>query len=235
MYSVSINDISDIEIDKISNPQRPLVEQTVNPREMKDVSFLFLLLALLGSWSIGFFHFFLCLVCLSSSYIYSMPPMRLKRLPIVATFILSIACLATILFGFFFLSALKNVSAFPALAALAILVLFTLESNFKDMKDVKGDPKDNVKTLPVIFGENGPRIVAITFASSFLLAPILLSFYTLYITAIPAALLGYKFITRKPYNEKLVFLIHFGFIASIFILVFLINYAGCKLNIQCIL
>lgn len=220
LYAVQINDIADIEIDKISNSTRPLVQKTLTLKEMEEMSYLSLALALIGSWSAGFYPFFMSLVGIAVSYIYSSPPLRLKRVPILSSFLISIVCLAATLAGFFFISIDKKIQAFPILLAVGIVIMFTLEINFRDMKDIEGDRALGINTLPVIFGKNGPKVVGLCLALGFLLLPIFLSFYALYIVAIPSTLIGYKLITRKFYEEKYITILHFAFLAGIAVLTF---------------
>ena len=93
--------------------------------------------------------------------------------------------------------------------------MVTLAINVKDMKDVEGDKADGILTLPTLFGEMGAKIVGLCFALSFLLVPIFLSFYILYIVALPSAIVGYKLVTKKPYKENPIFILRFVFLFSI--------------------
>lgn len=218
MYSVHVNDIADFKIDEISNPNRPIVQKKITGDEMRQIGYIYLALALLGSWSAGFYPFFMALVGVAVSYIYSASPLYLKRVPILTTFLISIVCLSAALAGFFFVSTSKEIRIFPMLVAMGILVVFTLETTFKDMKDVAGDSAQGMFTLPTLFKNNGDRVVGLCFAASFLLVPVFLSFYDLFVLAIPAAIVGYKIITKKPYKEKWVFVLHFSFYISILFL-----------------
>jgi len=140
------------------------------------------------------------------------PPLRLKRVTALSTFLISIACLVTILAGFFFVSINKVVATFPVLFVIKILIIFTLGVSIKDMKDVEGDGVNGIKTVPVIFGKNGPWVVGVFFGLSVLLVPIFISFYLLYIIAIPTAIIGYKLVTKTPYKEKSVFILYFSYL-----------------------
>ena len=219
MYAVHMNDIADIEIDKISNPTRPLVQNELSFNEMHQIGFIWLAITIIGSWSVGFYQFVMVLIYISASHIYSVPPLRLRRVPVLASFIISVACLATILAGFFFVSSNKSMQSFPVTAAIGFIIIFTLAANIRDLKDVDGDKKEGIKTLPVMFGEkNGPRVVGILFALSFILVPLFLSFYLLYIISIPTAIIGYKIVTRKPYKEKNIFILILSFIILVALL-----------------
>ena len=136
----------------------------------------------------------------------------------LSSFLISVACLVTVLAGFFFISIDKRIQTFPILFALGIVVIFTLATNIRDIKDIEGDGKEGILTIPTIFKKNGVKIVGILFAVSFLLTPIFLSFYLLYFIAIPAGVIGYVLVNKKPYNEKSIFMLYFVFFALTIIL-----------------
>ena len=215
MNAVHLNDIYDIDVDKISNKERPLVKNELNLEEMKDVSYLWLGVGLLGAWSAGFYPFFMALVYISCSYIYSVPPLRLRRFPLIPSFLIGVACLATILAGFFFVSINKEIQTFPMLLSIGIIIMVTLAINFKDIKDIESDRANGIMTIPNLFPKNGVKVVAILFSLSILLVPIFLYFYLLYVIAIPASIVGYKLIVRKPYVEKYIFILRFFFLFGI--------------------
>lgn len=220
MYAVHINDLYDTDIDKISNPNRPLIKNEVAPDIFHEVGLAWLALSLVGSYVVGYYPFLMNIIFSSAYYIYSAPPLRLKRVPILSSFLNSVTCLATILAGFFFVSPDKMFSAFPAMYALGIVTVFTLNSNIRDLKDIAGDGESGIQTLPVLFGQYGRHVVGILLALSFMLLPVFLSFYTLYILALPAAIIGYKLCVRQPYKETYIFALYFAFCALTLILIF---------------
>ncbi len=231
MHAVHTNDIIDIEIDKISNKNRPLVKKELDEKNMTDIGNLWLAIALLGAWSAGFYPFFMALVYVAASYIYSSPPLRLRQMPLVPSFIIATACLSTILAGFFFISVNKNIQTFPVFLALGIVIMVTLAINFKDIKDIEGDKANGIVTLPILFGENGVKIVGLCFALSILFVPFFLSFYILYIISIPCAFIGYRLVTKKPYKEKPIFILRFVFLAGIALFYLIIYYLAHIYNL----
>lgn len=218
LYAVHSNDIVDIKIDEISNPERPLVKGELSVHEMRESGYVFLVISLLGSWLAGFYPFFMNLVYIATSYIYSTPPLRLRRFPILSSFLISVACLATILAGFFFISVDKRLGLFPGFVSIGILIIFTLITNIRDLKDVEGDKKDGVYTLATIFGQKANQIIGLCFAIAILLVPIFLSLYIIFITAIPTAIIGYRIMVKKPFVEKNIFILGFVFLLSIMLL-----------------
>jgi len=231
MYAVHTNDIVDVEIDKISNKERPLVKGVLSADDMYQTGNIWLAVALLGSWSAGYYPFFMSLIYISASYIYSVPPLRLRRFPIISSFLIGIACLATILAGYFFISIYKNIEAFPIFLAFGIVVMVTLAINFKDIKDIEGDRKNGIMTIPTLFEKRGIQIVAVLFGLSILLVPFFLSFYFLYIIAIPSAIIGYRLILKKPYKEKPIFVLRFVFLFGIALFYALTYFLGHFYNI----
>ncbi len=231
MQAVHLNDVNDVDIDKISNQNRPLIKNELNVLEMKEIGNLWLIIGLLGAWSAGFYPFFMALVYVACSFIYSAYPLRLRRFPIAPSFLISVACLGTILAGFFFVSIHKEIKTFPPLLMFGIIVMVTLAINFKDIKDVEGDSKSGIMTIPTLFPKHGTKIVAILFSLSILLAPLFLSFYLLWLISIPCAFIGYRIITRKPYVEKHIFTLRFFFLALIAISYLILYWAGNAYNL----
>jgi len=222
MFAVCVNDIVDEDIDAISNTDRPLIINTLNKEDMKQSAFIFLIASLISGFLAGYTAFFFVLTFTALYYIYSAPPTRFKLIPFFSSFLIGLCCLTATLSGFFLLSPIKYVSAFPSRIALAVVVIFFFGSHLRDMKDIEGDKKAGIKTVPVLFGNIwGPRIVGIFAALAFLLVPIFSGIYILFALAIPASLTAYYFVNRKPYKEKYIFRIYFLFVLVSFLLLFL--------------
>lgn len=215
MYAVHNNDIADIKIDRVSNIERPLVRNDITEKDMLETGYLWLAVALLGAWGAGFYPFFMSLIYIATSHIYSTPPLRLRRFPLIPSFLIGIASLTTILAGFFFISTNKQIQTFPVSLAVGIIIMVTLAINVKDVKDIEGDKADGIITIPILFKNNGVKIVGLCFAVSFLLVPIFLSLYFLYIFSIPAAIIGYMFVLKKPYKEEPIFILRFVYLACV--------------------
>lgn len=222
IYAVHVNDEEDVEIDEVSNATRPIIAGSVSRGEMRMAGYIWLIISLLGAYAVGYYPFFMNLVFHAAYYIYSASPLRLKRIPVLSSFLISIATLSVVMSGFFWAASDKRMSAFPMGLALGVLVMMTLASNARDIKDVEGDKKAGISTLPVIFGEKGVEITAALLGLSFLLVPIFFVNYYLYFLALPAGFLAYKFATRKPYREIYIFLLYFVFL----LLCLLVAWAG---------
>ncbi len=214
MFAVHINDIADEKIDAVSNTNRPIITGKLSNTEMRQVSIIWLIISLIGSFAVGYYPFFMNIVFTIAYYVYSANPLRFKRVPILSSFLISIACLSTIMAGFFYLSEDKQFTIFPAFLALGLLLVFTLAVNIRDVKDIAGDKADGIYTLPVLFGKYGINIVGSMFSLSFFLLPIFLSkYYLLYLT-IPFGSAGYFLVVREVYKKKYIFYLFYTFAAA---------------------
>jgi len=77
--AVFINDAEDIEIDMISNPNRPFVKKEISKQEWHLMQIIFLILIALGLATLNNATAFLLLFAQAAYYIYSVRPLRLKR------------------------------------------------------------------------------------------------------------------------------------------------------------
>lgn len=101
MFAVCVNDIVDEGIDAVSNTNRPLIEKTLSKEDMKQSAFIFLIASLISGFLAGYTAFFFVLTFTGLYYIYSAPPVRLKLIPFLSSFIIGICCLTAVLAGFF--------------------------------------------------------------------------------------------------------------------------------------
>ncbi len=221
MFAVCTNDIVDEDIDAISDPARPLVANSLNKEDMKQASYIFLVATIISGFLAGYTALFFVLAFTALYYVYSVPPTRYKIIPFFSSFVIGLCCLTAVLAGFFLLSPLKYVAIFPTKLALAVVIIFFFASHVRDMKDIEGDKKAGIKTVPIVFGDIwGPKVVGIFTSISFLLVPIFSGIYILFIAAIPTALASWYYINKKPYNEKPVVKTYFFFVLASLLLLF---------------
>jgi geranylgeranylglycerol-phosphate geranylgeranyltransferase len=221
LFAICANDMADEDTDKISNADRPLISNSLSKADMKQMGAVFIVISLISGFLAGYTSFFFILTFTALYYIYSVPPTRFKLVPFFSSFLIGLCMLSAIIAGFFLVSPVKYVSAFPGKLILAIVIIFSLLANVRDMKDVAGDRAAGIKTVPVIFGDIwGPRVVAIFAALSFVLIPIFSGIYVLFFTAVPTALASWYYINKKPYSEKPLDKIYFVFMFVSFLLLF---------------
>jgi 4-hydroxybenzoate polyprenyltransferase len=208
------NDEADIEIDKISNPGRPLIKGEFSISEWQTTKYLFLFLSLNFSFLLGLYQFIFILLFLAIYHIYSAPPLRLKRFPAISSFLVAVGALIPVLMGFFLSSGTENLRKFPPKYLFGILAIFFLAENVKNLKDVEGDKKNNIKTIPVILGEEkGKLAIGVLFFISVILIPVI--FYMNVFTFLTAVIFGtilFFLINKKDFREKYIFTAYFIFI-----------------------
>ena len=222
LYSVCQNDIYDEPIDLISNPNRPIITSRLSKSDMEFASIIFLVFTFIPAYVSGLYTLFFVSLFLLIYYLYSNPPLRLKRFVMINSFFVSLACLAIIMSGFFIVSPEKIGTAFPFSLVIAIVIFFTTVSNIRDLKDVEGDKADGIKTLPVLLGlKKSQKLIAGTICFFFLFLPYYFHINFLVIPSIIASLLSWYFITEKNYKEWkgfAVYMIYLIIIISVFIL-----------------
>ena len=183
--SVVINDIYDFSIDSVSSPWRPLPQKIFSLEEYKKFGIIVFIFSLLGALIVGAKFMALLLVYQVLAFFYSAEPYRLKKIPGVATFISSICSLVILFMGFTLFSGDQNMAGLSWRVILLIIIAFTLSLPVKDFKDIEGDQKYGIWTIPVIFGEDKARlIVAIGVFISFVSSVFFLNALALFFWAI---------------------------------------------------
>ncbi|MFA6159899.1 MAG: UbiA family prenyltransferase [Parcubacteria group bacterium] len=176
LASVVVNDLNDFAIDSVSNPERPLQKRIFMRDEYTHLAWLFFLLSVIGTLSVGFSFMVLIIVYQIIAWAYSAPPFRLKKFPIVGTFVSSVALLMILFLGYILMSDNQTIYSLSLRIIFLMLISGTICLPIKDFKDITGDARDNVWTLPVIFGEKKARlIVAMNLFISFMLSVFLLN------------------------------------------------------------
>ncbi len=152
LSSVVANDLADIAIDKKTNPDRPLPTHTINPTLYRSIGFSFFFASIFFASLISFKITLLLIAYQAVASLYSLPPLRLKRFPVIATFTAACASILILLSGFFLISE-GDTLALPKTLVFFLLFSYTLLLPLKDFKDIAGDRSDGVFTIPVLLGE----------------------------------------------------------------------------------
>ncbi len=217
IFAIVTNNIADLETDKISNPNRPLVAKTIPINAYLKAGIICLILALVISMFSGYKStlgiFFISL----GYFIYSCKPLRLKRFLFLAKFIIGVNSWIAALCGYSLMGGLWH--DFPLSWSIFILIPLALAANFIDLKDTEGDRKMNVKTLPVVFGEQKAKyaIAIFTFAT-YVMAGVLLHHIWMYPLVLFACGVHLYFLLKTPYKEKPVFLMYINSLIALIIL-----------------
>jgi homogentisate phytyltransferase / homogentisate geranylgeranyltransferase len=165
IYIVGLNQLYDIEIDRVNKPQLPLASGAFSIQQ--------------GQWIVGITGILavviaaICspwlLATVGTSMVlgtaYSLPPIRLKRFPLMAAFCILIVRGLVVNMGLFtyFNKSLTQVLSFPPIVwiiTLFILVFTIAIAIFKDVPDMAGDQKFQIQTFTISWGK--PAVLNIT-------------------------------------------------------------------------
>jgi 4-hydroxybenzoate polyprenyltransferase len=153
--SNALNQIYDLEIDRINKPRRPLPSGRLSMRDAWLFTGLAYGLALVLAWMVapGGRHecFWIVVIATVITFLYSAPPFRTKRLGIWAN--VTIAIPRGVLLKVAGWSAVKTAAGVEPWFIGAIFGLFLLgASTTKDFADMEGDARGGCRTLPIIYG-----------------------------------------------------------------------------------
>ena len=153
--SNALNQIYDLEIDRVNKPTRPLPSGRMSLSSAWTFTIITYAIALVLAWFVepGGRHecFWIVVVATIITVLYSAPPFRTKRLGIWAN--VTIAIPRGVLLKVAGWSAVKTVVAVEPWFIGAIFGLFLLgASTTKDFADMEGDARGGCRTLPIIYG-----------------------------------------------------------------------------------
>ena len=258
IYIVGLNQLEDVEIDKINKPYLPIASGVFSLKTGQLIVAATGMLAILTAVSQGPFLLATVGVSLVIGTAYSLPPIRLKRFPFLAALCIFTVRGAIVNLGLFLhfnwvlgLGRAKSVFtggsweslslAIPAevWVLTAFVVVFTLAiAIFKDIPDMEGDKQYNITTFTLEMGKpavfNLSRWVltvcylAATLAGVLILPNVNLVFLT--VTHLVALGLMWFWSTKVDLEDKIEIAQFYQFIWKLFFLEYLIFPAACLLG-----
>lgn len=222
MFSLMTNNIADIEIDEVSNRNRPLFNLNIDRKFYYKFAWLFFAMALIYALAANFKIFFLVLVFIGNYFLYSLKPLRVKRLLILSKLLIAINSLIFVVAGYITITN-QSIYKFPKILIPFFLVGYTLTLSFIDIKDYEGDKKLGISTLPVVLGlKKAKKLIGIFFIMTYISVYFIINnIYAL----IPLTVFGisqYYLVNAKNYEEKYVFIVYL--ISLLFLFVYLIRF-----------
>ncbi len=213
LFALVVNALADVNIDKISNPNRSLIDGTIPRDHFIKVGIISFFLACLYASVIDQIAFLIIFLVMGSYFIYSAPPLRLKRVFFFSKFWISFNSLILIILGYYFVTGRTDI---PYEIVLAFFIGFTALINFIDIKDYEGDKKEGIKTIPTVLGlKKGKLVIGIIFLFCYIAFGIVLQNMFILIFMILSGVLQFFLINREDYKESYVFslyLLAFGVI-----------------------
>jgi len=205
LTSTVINDIYDVHSDEVtSNKKRPLITGVIEKQEFIIIGCILFLASILFSAIVNFKIALLLIAYQAIAWIYSCWPLRLKRFAFISTFLSAIALLLILFSGYILVSPDQNIKSLPFPIIALLVISYTLSLPIKDFKDIEGDKKEGVFTVPVLFGEQwGKLIVAGGIFISFLLSVALLNEFRLFWWAFLAGSISFWIVLSSGNNKKI--------------------------------
>lgn len=157
IYIVGLNQITDVDIDRINKPDLPLPAGSFSVATAKIIILVSFFLALFVAKIAGLFLFTTVSLSLLIGTLYSLPPFRLKRFHFGAAFcIFTVRGLIVNLLLFlhfnFVLSGSKDIPTQIWILTAFIFGLSLVIAWFKDMPDTEGDRRFRIMTLTLTLG-----------------------------------------------------------------------------------
>jgi len=176
LASVIVNDLRDVAIDRVTNTNRPLITGSIDVGTYRTIGLLFFATSIFFAAIVSTQAALLFVLYQALAFLYSADPLRLKRIPIVATMLAASASLLILFAGFIVFSAEKEITALPIAIPVLLFFAYLAIIPIKDFKDVAGDMADGVRTLPIILGEaRAKRLLGALVFLVCVLSPLILS------------------------------------------------------------
>jgi homogentisate phytyltransferase/homogentisate geranylgeranyltransferase len=157
VFIVGLNQLIDIDLDKINKPYLPLARGTLTARQGKQIIMAALLISLITSWYLSPVLGILISVINLIGYLYSAPPIQLKRHHLPAALAITVVRGVLVNIGMFLhfkylqTPQIAEIPA-PVWMLTGFVVAFSVAiAWFKDLPDREGDQHFKFKTLAVLY------------------------------------------------------------------------------------
>jgi 4-hydroxybenzoate polyprenyltransferase len=234
LASVFLNDVADVEIDKMTNPKRPTATGEVSKQEYVDLFWVFFPMSLVLALTVGVKFLLIVFAYQIIGWVYSCSLFRLKRFPVVAGFLSALAL--TLLFsgGFMLLSDDQNIFALPPKVFWLLIIAFMISLPIKDLKDIEGDKKNGIWTIPVLLGETWARFaIGLGIFSSYALSVVWLNAKILFFPAMILGAASFWILQNKKISPRRVHVWVFGFLfVYVLLVVYLLFWPAIRLSLN---
>lgn len=161
IYIVGLNQITDVEIDRINKPELPLASLEMSMPQGWSVVLLTAIIALTGGIIAGPFLLGTVLIIMLIGTLYSVPPLRLKRFSFWAAISIALArgMVANVGVALHYNYIFGGLDSFSP-ATLAVMATFffgfgLVIAIYKDIPDLVGDEMHGIQTFTVKLGPQG--------------------------------------------------------------------------------
>ena len=172
--SNAYNQVSDLDIDRVNRPERPIPSGKISTKEALGFTFTVYGLGLVGAFIISFRFFLVTALCLCITTLYSTPPIYLKKRFMISNITIALCQGMLFLLAGWVIYPFSNALE-PAFWFMGtILFIFLIGAcGTKDFTEIEGVNKYGMKTLSVLYGnDRASRITRPFFVLPILLIPI---------------------------------------------------------------
>ena len=173
-YSMIINDIYDIEIDKVNQPERPLAKQIISINSALSLSLILLLIGLTSSLLISYYNIIITAIFSILSWFYNIWG---KKQGIIGNSIVASSMSIPFIFGGVITG---NISLLVWSISLIAFLSGMGREIIKTIADVEGDKIKGIKSVSIQFGSRNAMLIA----CGFIIISILISFIPVYLNLI---------------------------------------------------
>lgn len=182
VFIVGINQIADVEMDKINKPYLPLAAGTLSRKNALNIVYTALVICLILSFFASLFYLGLIILILLIGIAYSLPPLYLKQHHLPAALAITLVRGFLVNVGIFLhfqktMNRNYNLPGYIWCLAFFIMAFSIAIAWFKDLPDTEGDEKFHVKTLAVLYSKKNALFGGTVMVSAAYVAVILWSFF----------------------------------------------------------
>ncbi len=154
LYIVGLNQIADIQLDKLNKPHLPLASGEMNRSTARIIITVSALVSVISAYSAGWLMLALVLIVGALGTAYSVPPLKFKKHHFGAAFSITLVrgVLVNILMFLHFQWEIAETLEFPRYMwpLVLFMILFSIGIAWlKDIPDINGDRNHGIKTLAV--------------------------------------------------------------------------------------
>ena len=242
IYIVGLNQLEDVEIDKINKPHLPIAAGEFSRRQAVIIIALSGTVALLSALLLGKYLLLTVGISLAIGTAYSLPPIRLKRFPFWAALCIFTVRGVIVNLGLFlhfsWVLQKEQVIPVPVWALTLFVLVFTFAiAIFKDIPDMEGDKQYNITTFTIQLGKAAVFnlslwVITVCYVGMILAGvvklPLLNATFVVITHLLALALLWWRS-TRVDLQDKVAIASFYQFIWKLFFLEYLIFPAACLL------
>ena len=192
-----INDIYDIETDRVSHPERILVKGLMSKKEAVNFYNFLNILSIIIAYRLSNILLLIVLISITVLFFYSS---YLKKLPVVGNVVVALLTGLTFIYGGF-VSDNPIAAIVPAVFAFQINLVREI---VKDIQDIQGDSKLGYKTFPIKYGLQKSKVLILFVTVSLIL-------YTIYPFITKHYKIEYFLIVMMIVNPILIFCLKYLF------------------------